>query len=91
MEILLWLVPPMVVTVLAMLWVSWFGREGRGEVDRDVATARLAAAMRRDHPGLNRQTRAPARDRSTGIAVRPSRTAATGAIHSHGDDTRRSA
>ena len=31
MEILLWLVPAGVVTVLAMLWVSWLGREGRGE------------------------------------------------------------
>lgn len=88
MEILLWLVPPVVVTLLAMLWVSWFGRDGRGEVDREVATARLAAAMRREHPGLARQAPTPARDRSTGIAVRPSR---TGAAAPGGDRTRRSA
>ena len=74
MEILLWLVPPVVVTLLAMLWVSWLGRDGRGEVDRDVAAARFAAAMRREHPGRGSQAPTPARDRSTGIAVRPSRT-----------------
>jgi molybdopterin synthase catalytic subunit len=74
-EILWWLAPPVVVTVLAMLWVSWLGREGRGEVDREVAVERLAKAMRKDHPGLNRPGPAQSRprDRSTGIAVRPSR------------------
>ncbi len=74
MEILWWLAPPVVVTALAMLWVSWLGREGRGEVDRDVANQRLADAMRREHPGRIRQIPAPPRDRSTGVAVRPSRT-----------------
>ena len=34
-EILWWLVPPVVVTTGAMVWVAWLGREGRGEVDRD--------------------------------------------------------
>ena len=73
MEILLWLVPAAVVTLLAMLWVSWLARDGRGEVDRDVAVARLGAAMGREHPG--RRTPAPARsrDRSTGLAVRRTR------------------
>lgn len=73
MEILYWLVPPAAVTVLAMLWVSWLGREGRGEVDRDVAVRRLAAALQKDPPRHHtvRPTRVP--DRSTGIAVRPSR------------------
>ena len=32
-EILLWLVPAAVVTLVTMLWVGWWGREGRGEVD----------------------------------------------------------
>ena len=74
-EILWWLAPPVVVTVLAMLWVSWLGRDGRGEVSREVAVERLAKAMRKDHPGLNRPRPAQSRprDRSTGIAVRPSR------------------
>lgn len=75
MEILFWLAPPVVVTVLAMLCVSWLGRDGRGEVDREVAVERLAKAMRKEHPGLNRPhpSATRPRDRSTGIAVRPSR------------------
>jgi hypothetical protein len=74
MEILWWLAPPVVVTVLTMLWVTWLGREGRGEVDRDVAVERLARALRKQHPGQSRPApaRSRPRDRSTGIAVRPS-------------------
>ena len=66
-EILLWLVPPAVVTLLAMAWVSWLGREGRGEVDREEAVRRLSKAMEKDHPGAPAgRDRRPARDRSTG-------------------------
>lgn len=74
MEILWWLAPPALVTLIAMLWVTWLGREGRGEVDRDASVERLAKALRKDHPGATRATAAPPRprDRSTGIAVRPS-------------------
>lgn len=74
MEILWWLVPPAVVTLAAMVWVSWLGREGRGEVDRGVAVERLGKALRKDHPALSRPGPAVSRprDRSTGIAVRPS-------------------
>ena len=77
MEILLWLTAPVFVTVVSMAWVGWLGREGRGEVDRDVAVRRLGEALQRDPkrrkaPGYAVQ--APARDRSTGIAVRASRT-----------------
>lgn len=77
MEILLWLVPAAVVTLLAMLWVGWLGREGRGEVDREVAVRRLASALepdprrRRPAPGYAVPPTEP--DRSTGVAVRPSR------------------
>jgi hypothetical protein len=71
-EILLWLVPSVVLTGAAMLWVSWVSRDGRGEVDRDVAVERLGKALARDLPAGTRRTAAPARDRSTGIAVRPS-------------------
>lgn len=71
MEILLWLVPSVVVTVLAMAWVSWVGRDGRGEVDRDVAVRRLGKALAKDLPTGTRSSTPPARDRSTGIAVRP--------------------
>ena len=76
MEILLWLVPSVLATVAAMLWVSWISRDGRGEVDRDVAAERLGRALAKDLPPGTRRTAAPARDRSTGIAVRPSHGAA---------------
>ena len=72
MEILLWLVPTAVVTVAAMVWVSWVGRDGHGEIDRDVAVERLGKALAKELPAGTRRTTAPARDRSTGIAVRPS-------------------
>ncbi len=73
MEILLWLVPTAAVTVVAMLWVAWLGRDGRGEVDRDVAVERLAAAMQREHAATRSPRPTAPVDRSTGIAVRPSR------------------
>ena len=76
MEILLWLVPAAVVTAAAMAWVSWAGRDGRGEVDRDVAVQRLGKALGKDLPAGTRRTSPPVRDRSTGIAVRPSHGAA---------------
>jgi hypothetical protein len=79
-EILLWLVPSVVVAVLAMLWVAWLGRDGRGEVDRDVAVRRLAGALEHDprrarRPAPGYAAPQPERDRSSGIAVRPSRRA----------------
>ena len=80
MEILLWLVPSAVVTVVAMLWVGWLGREGRGEVERDVAVRRIASALepdqrRRRRPAPGYAAERPEPDRSSGIAVRPSRRA----------------
>lgn len=75
MEILWWLAPPVVVTVGAMVWASWVAREGHGQVSREVAVERLERALRKEHPGVNRSRPVPKRphDRSTGIAVRPSR------------------
>jgi hypothetical protein len=72
--ILWWLAPPVVATVLAMLWVSWLGREGRGEVDPDVAARRLGAAIAKpSRLPAGATTRPPSvRERSTGVAVRPS-------------------
>jgi hypothetical protein len=67
-EILLWLVPPVVVTLVAMAWVSWIGREGRGQVDPEEAVRRLGAALER-RPQL--PSRLPRRrERSTGVALR---------------------
>ena len=68
MEILLWLVPPAVVTVLAMVWVSWVGREGRGEVDREEAVRRLGVALEKDAKPVRRMP--VVRERSNGVAVR---------------------
>ncbi|MDQ6934737.1 MAG: hypothetical protein M3130_05550 [Actinomycetota bacterium] len=87
MQILLWLVPSAVVACLAMAWVSWAGRARAEGPDRsDAAAERFAAAIMRDHPGEGRfpgRARQPDRDRSTGIAVRPSR--------GGGESTRRTA
>lgn len=86
--VLLWLVPTVVVTVVAMLWVGWIGRDGRGEVDREVALRRvgrvLDPAPRRGIGRLRRRRAMPSyvvparRDRSTGVAVRPTRPASGG-------------
>jgi hypothetical protein len=73
-EILWWLAPPVVVTIIAMAWAAWAG-ERRGLVDREVAVERLARALRQESPG--QKVPGPGasrpRERSTGIAVRPSR------------------
>jgi hypothetical protein len=74
-EILWWLAPPAVATVLAMLWVSWLGRAGRGEVDPEDAVRRLGAAMAKPArvPPRSVPIRQPGPgERSTGVAVRPS-------------------
>jgi hypothetical protein len=88
-EILLWLVPPVAVTLVAMAWVGWVGREGRGEVDREEAVRRLGEALERPQPP--RPARLPVRrQRSTGVALRrTSRTAARPAARSSAEDQRR--
>ncbi len=91
-EILWWLAPPAVATVLAMLWVSWLGRAGRGQVDPEVAARRLGRAMSRPSRVPPRTAR-PVRpgERSAGIAVRiSSRPNSTGpGTRSGTDSTRR--
>jgi hypothetical protein len=89
-EILAWLLPSGVVLVIMMVWAAWAGRPQREETaDRsEAAYARFAAAIAREHPGAGRARPPVARDRSTGIAVRPSRS--TGGVVSR-DTTRRSA
>jgi hypothetical protein len=76
-EILAWLVPSALVTVVAMLWVAWAGRPQRQPTERssDAAYERFARAITREHPAAGRPPTLVARDRdrSTGIAVRPSR------------------
>jgi hypothetical protein len=73
-EILWWLAPAGAVTVLAMIWATWAGRPRNDGRDRsEAAYERFAAAMAKEHPATGRSTPVAARDRSTGIAVRPSR------------------
>jgi hypothetical protein len=77
MEILLWLVPPAAVTLVAMVWVAWIGRQQRREIDPEQAVRRLGEALseerRARRPTGRYAPRVPQRDRSTGVAVRPSR------------------
>ena len=88
-EILAWLVPSGVVLVITMVWAAWAGRPQREEADRsDAAYDRFAKAIAKEHPGANRPRPPVVRDRSTGIAVRPSRSGASNADRS---STRRSA
>ena len=84
MEILLWLVPSGVVLVIAMVWAAWAGRARRS----DAAYERFAKAIVKEHPGAGRAGPPVARDRSTGIAVRPSR---SGARPGDRESTRRTA
>ena len=88
MEILLWLVPSGVVLVVMMAWAAWAGRPRREETDRsEAAYERFARAIAKEHPGAGRARPAVVRDRSTGIAVRPSRSG----LGASGEDSRRSA
>jgi hypothetical protein len=73
-EILAWLVPSGVVLVAMMAWASWAGRPQREETDE-----RFAKAIAKEHPGARRPRPVVVRDRSTGIAVRPSRSTQPGA------------
>ena len=74
MEILLWLVPAAAATLLAMLWATWAGRPERDDRDRsDAAYERFARAITKEHPTAGRPRPVATSDRSTGIAVRPSR------------------
>ena len=72
MEILLWLAPSALVAILAMIWVGWWGRDGRGEVDADEAVRRIGVALEKDPPRLRGSSTAarPARVRSNGVAIR---------------------
>lgn len=78
-EILLWLLPTVVVTVLAMAWVGWLGRERptlpeQSEAAQRAAQERFAAAITRPHPHRT-PLRNRHRERSTGVAVRIDRSA----------------
>lgn len=79
MAILLWLLPAVIATVLAMCWVAFVGRERTALADRSEAAqrqaqARFAEAIMRPMPeGQARRTRP--HERSTGVAIRRDRSA----------------
>ncbi len=49
MQVLWWLVPPLLATAIAMGWVSWVGRERDDDRDQnsDEALARMQRALSR--------------------------------------------
>ncbi|WP_141014003.1 hypothetical protein [Nocardioides sambongensis] len=77
MEILLWLAPAGIVTVVTMLWVAWWGRERRDErrpADRDAAARRLGAALERaDRRGRGYAVPRRGPEVSHGVALRAPR------------------
>jgi hypothetical protein len=74
-DILWWLAPAAGATVVAMLWVAWAGRPRRddSEEQAEAAYQKFAAAIEREHPAAHYPRIPGVHDRSTGIAVRPSR------------------
>jgi len=71
-EILLWLLPATLTTGLAMAWVSWVGRERPERERTDAEQERFARAILKPMPKSSPRPRQ--RERSTGVAVRPSST-----------------
>lgn len=77
MNVLWWLVPPLVATFLAMLWAAVAGRErddARSD-ESDDALAKMAKALAQPvsskrRSGPDRPLVAPAPERSHGVAVR---------------------
>jgi hypothetical protein len=71
-EILLWLVPPAVVTVLAMLWATWAGRDRRrpDTDDSDAAYERFVEAVQKPHPTAGKGVGPAPTNVVSGVAVR---------------------
>ena len=73
MEILWWLVAPLSVTALAMVWATWAGRLRTAPPRDDEQTQRrLASAVTKPLPRRAQQRLAQVPERPSGIAVRPS-------------------
>ncbi len=74
MQVLWWLVPPLVATGLAMGWVGWSGRE-RDEIrrdDSDEALARMERALAAPVPRSRRPLTSTPPEPTHGVALRNS-------------------
>jgi hypothetical protein len=74
-QVLWWLVPPLVATVVAMLWAGWAGR-ARDDVrrdDSDEALERMAKALARSAPKARARVAPATMERSHGVAMRTTR------------------
>ncbi|MDT9593753.1 hypothetical protein RDV89_11790 [Nocardioides zeae] len=69
MEVLLWLVPPVAVTVVAMAWVGWAGRD-RPAPDRHEQVRRIGEVLSTPPTTGYAAPRRDRGDRSSGVAVR---------------------
>lgn len=72
MQVLWWLVPPVVATFVAMLWASWAGRT-RDDIrrdDSDEALQRMQRALARPVPTKGRPVVSAALEPTHGVAVR---------------------
>jgi len=70
-EVLWWLVPPLVATTLAMVWVGIVGRNrDESREDTEEAMARMEKALAKAGPRKLRSVSPPAPERTHGVAVR---------------------
>lgn len=72
MVVLWWLVPPLVVTMLAMCWAAWAGRT-RDDVrrdDSDAALARMQKALAKPARGATSASVASPIEPTHGVALR---------------------
>lgn len=75
MEILLWLLPTVVVTVIAMGVAGWVGRERPEREQTQAEQDRFAEAIMRPLPTATKpRPDARSHQRSTGVAVRRTET-----------------
>lgn len=81
MEVLFWLAPAAVATLLAMGWATWTGRQARLDADKsrrssarddEAVRAKIGAALAKPIPPRARHVAAQSEDRGTGVAVRRS-------------------
>lgn len=83
-QVLWWLVPPLVATAFAMAWAAWAGRAG-DEMRRDNSEAgllRMQRALSRPTPGSGAGIDPAPMEPTHGVAVRRTRRSASVAASS---------